>query len=885
MTIKTRFILLPLLAGMLMIDCSDAFASEQSSSCKGTDPVLNREGMIEKKLDNGLTYVVMKSDSPSRMVECRIIFKAGSVYETEGNRGTAHFLEHMAFGGTRHFPGRRLVDYLESLGVQYGIGINAYTGYDRTVYMFSVPNDDPSNIDNALLILKDWLTGISVSKSKVEGEKGIILEELRSYDVGDEFYNLKIGTGVYGEGIPLGTAEDISSMTVRKLKDFHHTWYTPDRATVAVVGDVDPEEVERKIIRTFGKVKKRTSPRVPDFPLEYAEGVTVSEIADTLVRRAELEVMIPHEAGMKSTLDDAVTAARSRLLLRAVNRRLYDTGHHANVTNHWYLADKEHFVIQVSGADKEDAGENMRQCVAELYRLAREGFFEDELADLKAGIHFSPAYPGSSAMLCDEIVDAFLFNDRPVTDPAQAEYVRREFDATTSEQLQSILGSWLEASGESLLVAYRYNPEKTDGFTDREFASLWRKAGQSRCADYVYVKEADPDGVREPVHVPDFLVEERPFDESVIRYRTYYDNIRVTDVFLNNGMRFVLRPTEDESDKVMYQLFAPGGLSRVPDEEYAVYEGMAAYMELGGIEGVPDSTYHAIISENDLGMILAIESNWHGFIASAPVASTRLLLNMMYEKMHHPGLNYGEFEEIRKSEMEDFGQESYLSQLMKNDVQRQLNMRIDSLMGNLAYGRRLDLTLRDLQDLDLDSIAAEYRKLYTNPNGMTCVVCGAFDPDTFIREAAPVFARMEEGEVHRMGESHFVLPEVTKKIEYPNSNETQTVFDYIRFGTFDPSLRAGLKLKLMNNLIRNRLLTVLREQESLVYSPYASLYYNANPDRIFYIDINASVDRSNTARVHEILDDIIRDLQKNKVSGKELTTLKKIFIVNKRTSL
>lgn len=877
--------IIPVIAGMLMANCSDAAASELLSTCKGTDPVLNREGVIENKLDNGLTYVVMKSDSPSRMVECRIIFKAGSAYETDGNRGSAHFLEHMAFGGTRHFPGRKLVDYLESLGIQYGVGINAYTGYDRTVYMFSVPTDSPSNMDNALLILKDWLTDISVSKNKVDGEKGIILEELRSYDVGDEFYNLKIGTGVYSQGIPLGTAEDISSMTAKKLKEFHHTWYTPDRATVAIVGDIDPEEVEQKIIKTFGKVKKRTSPQIGDFPLEYAKGVTVSEIADTLLRRAELEVMIPHATTMKSTLGDAVEAERNNFLLRAISKRLYNTGHNANVTNHWYLADKEHFVIQVSGADKEDAGENLCQCLAELHRLAHEGFFEDELADLKKSIHFHPAYLGSSAMICDEIVDATLFNDRLVTDPAQVEYVRQELNATTSEQLQDILKSWLDAAEESVLVAYRFNPDMTGEITDKEFASLWRKAEQSRCAEYVYEKEEEPEELREPTPVPEFLVQEREYDENVIKYRTYYDNIRVTDVFLNNGMRFVLRPTEDESDKIMLQMFAPGGLSRVPEDEYAVYEGMGAYMELGGIEGVEDEIYHSLIAEKELGLLMTIESNWHGFIASAPVASTRLLLNMMYEKMHHPRLNYEEFEEIRQGEIEDFGHESYLERLMKMDVQRQLNMRIDSLMGNLAYGRRMELTLKDLESLNLDDMAAEYKTLYTNPNGMTVVVCGAFDPDTFIEEAAPVFARMQAGEPQKMGESHFVLPEKIRKIEYPNGNDTQTVFDYICFGTYEPSLREGLKLKLINNLIRNRLLTVLREQESLVYSPYASLYYNAAPDRIFYIDINASVDRNNTARVHEVLDDIIRDLQKNKVSEKELNTLKKIFIVNKRTSL
>jgi zinc protease len=120
---------------------------------------------------------------------------------------------------------------------------------------------------------------------------------------------------------------------------------------------------------------------------------------------------------------------------------------------------------------------------------------------------------------------------------------------------------------------------------------------------------------------------------------------------------------------------------------------------------------------------------------------------------------------------------------------------------------------------------------------------------------------------------------------WPNANETQTAFDYVLYGKYEPSLRNGLILKLMQHLVRGRLLSVLREENSLVYSPYIDLFYNAVPDNVFYFDINASVDRRNTALVHDYLDGIIRDLQEKKVSLKELNTLKQIFIVNKRNYL
>ncbi len=857
--------------------------SDRGDSRAG-ERILPPAGMIEKQLDNGLSYIIMPNNSPSKMIEFRIMFRAGSVMETEGSRGAAHFLEHMAFGGTKHFPDRKLIEYLESLGAQFGTGINAYTGHDRTVYMFYIPSDDPDTFDKALLILKDWLSGIDITASKVEGEKGIILEELRGYDVGDEFYDLKIGTSAYSRGIPLGTEDDINSMTPKILKDFHKEWYTVDRTTVAVVGDIDPEDMERRIIRTFGKLPANPDPKSVEFPMEYAAGTTLKAIEDTLVRRMTLDLMVPHKAVMKETLGDAVRYYRNEMLLKGISNRLYDRDLDASVSNHWYLADKEHFVVSVSGMEKASVSESLTDAVAELHRLAREGFHDGEMDILRKSVRVRSGYEGNSSYICSDIEETVLLGDRKLSDEGQKAYVREELNATTSAELQEILCSWLADAEMSRVVSCKYNPLATGGFDVDDVDSLWTSALRMECEPYTFVPREEV--VYEKTPVPDFLLRERVFDEGVIAERTYYENIGVTDVILKNGFRFVLRPTKDEEGKVQMQLFAPGGLSRVPEQDFALYENMAGYMELGGIEGMDDDDYFSILPENGIGLLLAMESYWHGIIATAPTESMRLMFNLVLEKMLRPRLNHEEFEEIRQDELEDFGEESYLSKLMKMDVQRQLNMQIDSLMGALMYGRRTEMTRADMEKMSLDDMASIYRELYSNPTGMTCVVCGAFDVDELLAEAVPVFGSMEAGgEPNRMGPSHYVLPEETFKAEYPNANETQTLFDYIRFGQYDPSLRSGLKLKLLNGFIRNRLLVILREQESLVYSPISALFYTANPDRVFYVDINASVDRNNTERVHEVLDEIFIDLQQHKVSRKELDSMQKIFIVNKRTYL
>ncbi len=879
-------LVLAALAVMIMImDCFPVCAGEQSSLYTGPDvPVRLPAGMVHDKLDNGLGYFIMENGSPSRMIEFRLIFRTGSVMETDGNRGAAHFLEHMAFGGTKHFPKRRLVDYLESLGVQYGIGINAFTGYDRTIYMFSMPSDNPENIDKAMLIIKDWLTAITLNPAKVEKEKGVIKEELRGYDVGDEFYGLKIGIGRYSEGIPLGTEEDIDRITPEILRDFHDTWYTLDRATVAVVGDVDAADVENRICRILSPLEPTKSPAFNESPLEYAPGTTVMAIDDTLSKSMSLELIVPHKAVMKRTLGESVESGRNRMLVKGISSRLYDTDRYATVSNSWYFADKEHFVVSLSGDGKDDVLSSFTGVMSEIRRLADEGFTDGEMEELRksAGVHVPAG--ASSYMICENIADAVLFGDVDVTDPVQSEYVSGKLRETSSEDLQKILSSWLEAADSCTLVACRYNSARSGSIAASDVEKAMKEASEADLMPFEYVPD-EPER-KETVEIPGFLLQTHPFDEGMIARKVYYGNIGVTDVLLQNGFRLVLRPTHDGEGRIQIQTFAPGGLSRVPEDQYAYYEGLAGYMELGGIEGIDEDDYHSILAGNGIGLILGIESYWHGMIASAPVSQMCLAFNLLYERMLHPGLDYEEFEEIRQDELETFGDESYLGRLMKQDVQRQLNMQIDSLMGNYMYGRRTQITKEDLETLDLDRLAAMYRELFSNPDGMTCVVCGEFDVDELLAAAVPVFSRMQKGpQPNMMGPSHYELPVVTVKKEFPNANETQTMFDYIRFGQYDPSLRSGLKLKLMNNLIRNRLLTVLREQESLVYSPYASLFYTAEPDRVFYIDINASVDRNNTSRVHEVLDFIIEELQRKKVPEKELNTLKQIFIVNKRSYL
>ena len=873
--------LLPLLAGIMVTFVSGA------QSVSRNDRIMLPLGVVEEKLDNGLSYIIMENDSPDRMIEMRLVFRAGSVLETEQNRGAAHFLEHLAFGGTKHFPGKKLIDYLESRGVQYGMGINAYTGYDRTVYQLAIPSDNPKDIDNALLILRDWLVDIPMDKEKVEGEKGIIIEELRGYDVGDEFYRLKIGSGLFSKGIPLGTEEDIRKMTPETLKEFHDKWYTLSQATVVIVGDCDRNDMRRRVSKTFGSLKPTRSEDYREYPHTYDPGVNYAQVEDTLLRRSTLEIMIPHECTSRRTVADAVESERKDMLIAALSQRFYRTDNDATLSNTWYLADKEHFTIVVDGKTKEEISGKLTSAISELYRVAHDGFTPEEMviARGKCLERFRiPHSRSNSSYLCESITSDVMFGDRNITDPKQFEWAKEELASTLSEDLQKILVRWLFAAENCRLAAYMFNPNVTKAYTVEQLEHIWDAAKKADKEKYIFMPE--PVIEAEPLcEIPEWLSDVRPFDASAVASRVDHKHTEVTEVVLKNGFKLVLRPTNDEDDKVQMQLFARGGLSKVPEKEYAKFEGTAGYMELGGVERLSDDDFYSIVSQNEIGLLVAMEPWWHGIIASSPSDRTTLLLNLVAEKMLRPRLDYEEFEELRSSELEDFGKESYLSRLMKTDYQRQLNAQMDSLMGNLTYGRNMSMTKEELAALSLDEIAGFYKELYSNPDGMTCVICGSFDKDEIITQAVSAFGQMSSDEPNRYGVSYYTQPQGQTVRTWPNANDTQSAFDFLLYGKFEPSLRSGLILKLMQNLIRNRLISVLREEQSLVYSPYISLFYNAVPDSVFYLDINASVDRKNTELVHASLRDIIGQLQQKKVSDKELNTLKQIFIVNKRNYL
>lgn len=847
-------------------------------------------GTLEGRLPNGLRYLILRNSSPASRIEFRLVMEVGSVQETEQEKGCAHFLEHVAFGGTTHFPKRSLVEYLESLGMKYGQDINAFTGFDRTIYMFAVPADHQKEevIDRSLLIMRDWLDGISMSSEKVENEKGIILEELRGYDLGDDFYSLKIGQGIFGHRIPLGTVEDIRKVTPQILEGYYQKWYVPSLATLIVVGDISPQDIEIKIKEGFSSLQKRPVNGFRTYPLEYTKGIHLSEIRDSLQTKTKVELMIPHPCVVERTMEDAVMKQMGRLLVRAVSSRFQGRKLRTSVSDQWYLSDKNHLVLTVEGQNRSELLAAISATVAELNELIRHGWQEEELEDIKDDFcHQMQSGTGnlsrSSSAWCDDFVDYVISGDRYLTDTTRQEQLKTDIRKVEGSSLQALLKEWLSYYKETLLVGCSSHTGLGAPLTKEEIADAWAQGEQTECTAYSYVR---PDRKEETeIATPPCLASRQFFDSTFIARIVEYPHTRIREVELKNGIRLVLKPTQEADTALLLTSFAPFGTSSLPDEKYPLLEGIG-YMDMGGIAKVDGEMLSDYLSQKEISLTMAMENHWHGFIGMASVAHAPEFFNLIFEKIFDPELKYDDFEEIRQELLKDYGKETMLEKMLKRAPDRLLSARMDELMGAAIPRSSNKLSIDQIKSQNLDSIAVFYKELYARPEGTTYVICGNFDTDTIMRQFVSVFGRIPASLCpSEYSYPHFELP-VEKHIEgFPNDNETQTLFDYLFFGYYQPGLKSTLTLKLMRDVIRNRLISVLRERESLVYSPYISLMYEGIPWRTFYFDINASADNRNMPEIDILLKEILHKLQLQEIGEEELRNIKRSFLIAKREAL
>ena len=383
-----------LLGALTAITLLFGAATKTSAQAPQLQPVPMDSALRTGTLDNGLTYFIRHNDNPKGQADFYIAQKVGSILEEENQRGLAHFLEHMCFNGTKNFPGKNLINWLESIGVKFGYNLNAYTGIDETVYNISnVPVTRTSVQDSCLLILHDWASALTLDPKEIDAERGVIHEEWRqamkgSMRIIEQALPTVFPDSKYGHRLPIGIMEVVDNFEPKALVDYYHTWYRPDQQALIVVGDIDPDYIEGKIKEMFAHIsmpenaKERVYLEVEDTPgTIYAIGQDPEMSAAAMLLMFKNDnARLPRE--YRNTTVYYQISFITRMVSAMINTRLSDIAKNpecefssasVEIGDFFVAKTKGALTMEVVAKDN-DVVPALTQAYRELLRAARTGF-------------------------------------------------------------------------------------------------------------------------------------------------------------------------------------------------------------------------------------------------------------------------------------------------------------------------------------------------------------------------------------------------------------------------------------------------------------------------------------------------------------------------------
>jgi zinc protease len=587
---RTRSLLLVALVGTAVTALAaqqppPATAAAQTAPLTQTIPV---DPLITTRvLPNGLRYYVRANRQPQGRAELRLAVKAGSVLEDDDQRGLAHFVEHMAFNGTQHFPKQSIIAFMQGIGMRFGAHVNARTGFDETIYQLQIPTSSPEILDRALLALEDWAQNVSFDADEIERERGVILEEWRlglgaASRIQDAQLPVLLGGSRYALRSPIGLPDVIRTASPDRLKQFYKDWYRPDLMAVVAVGDFDPKAVEAAIVAHFGPIPAPAKPRplpaisVPDRPGTRYAVTTDKEIKATSVAvyrwmpardqrtvGAYRQQMVERLFGslLSGRLDEVASKPGAPFLAAQTTRSLFVRSAELTILN---------ALVPDGGVTR-----GLTALLAEIERVARSGFTQTELDREKLDSYRyldravverdkDPSQP-----LAEEFIRNFL-NDEPIPGIVYEHAMAQRFlPGITLEEVNKIAKTWVPDGNRSVAVT---GPQTAADRMPGEpaLAAAIRDAATVTLAPYV--DTASTTAILDPLPTP-----------GTVASTSALTAIGITEWRLSNGVRVVLKPTTFREDEILFRAVSPGGTSIASDADFVAASTADDVVAQGGL--------------------------------------------------------------------------------------------------------------------------------------------------------------------------------------------------------------------------------------------------------------------------------------------------------------
>ncbi len=674
-------------------------------------------------LPNGMRYYVRRNAKPEQRAELRLVINAGSTLEEESQRGLAHFLEHMAFNGTKSFAKNDIVKYLESIGVRFGADLNASTGFDETIYILPVPTDSAGILEKSFRFLGDVASGILFDSLDVVAERGVVMSEWRDgLGAGERVRNQQFPVifrgSRYADRIPIGLPAVIESANPSQLRRFWRDWYRPDLMAVVAVGDADPAVLEKLIRSTFAAIPKRASARPRTVAAVPTHDSTLVSIAtDPEVTSSSIGVLWKLPPTGTRTVGDLRRVLVRRLYTNMLNGRFSELSQKpgapfvgAGVGGGTFVRASDYYSLD-AGAKEGKVLESLQVLLTEAERVQRFGFLQSELDRGRTNLlrAFERAYterdktPSSSFV--DEYIAHYLSKDGIAGIGFEYDAAKRLLPTVTLSELNA-LGQ--ARSGAANRVVTVTMPKK-DGLVVPTEADVRKVFGTVLASNITAWTETVADGA---------LVAKAPAAGKIVAEKRY-DSITLTEWTLSNGVKVYVKPTDFTADQVLMTAWSPGGVSLLPDGDVFRAALTTTAIERGGVGDFSLIDLNKKLTGKVASVSPFISDLSEGLSGRASPKDLETMMQLIWLRMTAPRSDTTAMQALTQQ----------FDAVLKNKDANPAAVFSDTVQMTLANGspRVRALSVDMLKELDLTRMAAIYRDRFSDASDFSFLFVGNVD--------------------------------------------------------------------------------------------------------------------------------------------------------------
>jgi zinc protease len=812
-------------------------------------------------LPNGVQYYVRTNKKPEKRAELRLVVKAGSVLEDDDQQGLAHFIEHMAFNGTSHFPKNEIISFIESLGMRFGADLNAFTSFDETVYQLQVPTDKPETMDKAIQVLEDWAHNVTFDPVEVEKERPVIMEEWRLHRganarIEDKLLPILLKGSRYADRIPIGKTDIIQRAKVDTLKKFYKDWYRPELMAVVAVGDFDKTAVETSIKNHFNAMPASTSPKPrPTFDVPDRAGSMYAILSDKELTSAsvEIETMLPHrqEGTVGVYREDIVDGLFSSML----NVRLAEIAQKPDAPFLEAAADRGAFVAKtkdeadIAARVKEDGIEKgLEALVTEIDRVERFGFTQTELDRQKQ--NQLRAYERmvtedqnrTSSDRADEYIRNFLTDEPLPGGEVEGAMQKRFVPGITLDEVNAVAKQWFPDKNRIVTVTA---PEKTGVAlpTEARLAAVVNSAGKDIKAYVDTVSSAA-------------LLDTVPAGGTITKTTTR-DALGITEWELSNGAKVILKPTNFRQDEILFRATKYGGTSLASDADYIAASTAVDLVNAGGVGQFNPVDLSKVLTGKVASVNTYIDELDEGVSGNASRKDLETMFQLIYLRFTKP-----------RADANAFAVQSNQARVALANQAAAPGYAFAEALTNILGGnhlRRRLPTAADVDRWDLSKSVAFYKDRFADASGFTFVFVGSFDVAAmkpFVERYLASLPSLQRNETWKDVGVKLPTGIIEKRVEKGIEPKSQTAIVFTGPFEYDPAHRIAMRA--MSQILQGQLLASIREDLGGTYSITANAEYDKYPRPEYELSIQFG---SDPTRTDDLVKQVFAEIRRFKTNG------------------